>query len=47
MANKFRKVVNAEDDSHDGLLLVSGVKAKMMVAKAESLITGATKVVAS
>jgi len=47
MAKKFRKVVNAKDESHDGLVLVSGAKAKMMVAKAESLITWATKVVAS
>ena len=47
MAKKFRRVVNEKDDSHYGLVLVSGAKAKMMVAKAESLTTWAAKVVAS
>lgn len=47
MAKKFRDVVNAKDESHYGLALVSRGKAKSMVIKAQHLTTWAAEVLRS
>lgn len=47
MAKKFRDVVNAKDDSHYGLALVTRAKANAMVVKATGLTTWASEIVRS
>ena len=47
MAKRFREIVNAKDDSHYGLALVSGAKATSMVSKAEALTAWAAEVLQS
>ncbi len=47
MARRFREVVNAKDESHYGLALVSTAKSRSMVAKAEGLTIWAAKILES